>query len=134
MYKVRTRATSSVQSSPLSPPAKADDTHRWESARGSRAACEWIRRDGVGVCASHSVSCLPCARMRLWTSGVSNALQWRRWRFGDRLLCGVGGKRTEGADVREDESEGGSFNDAGATCANTSGGSLAKHPFGACSD
>ena len=110
-------------------------TYRWELFCETRTACD--SGDGEGGCGSHCVWYPSRVRMQLLNDeidgdGVTKAL--RRARAGDDLLCGVGGARKEGADVREDESDGGSLNDAGATCARTSGGSPTRQPAGACSD
>ena len=102
-----------------------------------RDACE--SRDGVGVCGSHCVCCPSRAPTEglndvIDAFGVTTGLR-RRGRDGEHLLCGVGGKRNEGTvEAKDDEREGGSFNDAGASCASTNGGKADEHPLGACPD
>lgn len=93
-------------------------TYGWEYSRDSRVACE--RGDGDGVCGSHRSCSASQERGSLRreeneADGVTNTLCGRT-RTGECLLWGVGGPAREGAgEVREEEREGGSFNDAPAT-------------------
>lgn len=92
---------------------RGNETYRWELLRASRAACERGEGDGSHRALRPSQDRVGPRNEETEGEGVTKALRLRCW-SGKRWLWGVGGVVREGAgEVREEEREGGGFNESG---------------------